>query len=397
MRENNVVGNKNEQRRGAIVIEATIALTAFMFIIVTMLSIVNICLVQAKVGTLINGVAKDLSYYSYLYSISGVGAAEASIHEGSMGARDTAEAIRESETVFDAIDQIADAAFDPEFWESMGKLIVDEAIDGGKGVLLNKICQNIARERLAMTTNDADTYLHKLGITDGVGGLNFTCSEYCNGGSDKIKVVCVYEVHMLRLLNVDLNFHFCQTAETRSWGSAETLLSAYHNSKPDGESGDSGSEDSDTEEHPDEENPEEENPEEEEKPKEEEPQKKTTAQYKKDNTHNASASSVVIGEMNNGTGNYAKTGSSMNMTYLSFSEEDWKAISEEGFDAQKAVTDRFMADQETAGKTFYLTDSPYSPSSSQYYDQIDWLINHGYEFQYDPGVDLYKAVKKQDN
>ena len=47
---------KRKNQDGAVVIEATLALSAFMFLIVTVLSITNICLVQAKVGTMLNGI-----------------------------------------------------------------------------------------------------------------------------------------------------------------------------------------------------------------------------------------------------------------------------------------------------------------------------------------------------
>ena len=41
------MNRKNQE--GAVVIEATISLTAFMFLIITILAITNICLAQAKI------------------------------------------------------------------------------------------------------------------------------------------------------------------------------------------------------------------------------------------------------------------------------------------------------------------------------------------------------------
>ena len=51
---------QNEKESGAIIIEATIALTTFMFAIVSILFVAHICYAQAKIGTVIDGVAKDL-------------------------------------------------------------------------------------------------------------------------------------------------------------------------------------------------------------------------------------------------------------------------------------------------------------------------------------------------
>ena len=61
---------KNEH--GSVTIEATIALSAFMFAIVTLLTVVNICIVQAKMSYAINSTAKEISQYSYLYSLTGL-------------------------------------------------------------------------------------------------------------------------------------------------------------------------------------------------------------------------------------------------------------------------------------------------------------------------------------
>ena len=59
---------------GSVTIEATISLTAFMFAIVTLLTIVNICMIQARMSVAINTTAKELSQYSYLYSLTGFSA-----------------------------------------------------------------------------------------------------------------------------------------------------------------------------------------------------------------------------------------------------------------------------------------------------------------------------------
>lgn len=56
-----------KKQKGAIVVEATIALSAFMFAIFTILSIVNICFIQARLGVALNTAAKEISQYSYLY------------------------------------------------------------------------------------------------------------------------------------------------------------------------------------------------------------------------------------------------------------------------------------------------------------------------------------------
>ncbi len=63
---------KKKQERGAITVEATIALTAFLFMFMMLYSIVTICRAQATIGSALNNTAKEISQYTYLYSLTGI-------------------------------------------------------------------------------------------------------------------------------------------------------------------------------------------------------------------------------------------------------------------------------------------------------------------------------------
>ena len=78
---------RTSEENGVVTVEATISLTAFMFAIITILTIVNIALVQAKVAIAINTTARELSQYSYLYSLTGFNKSEAELAEA--GKNDT--------------------------------------------------------------------------------------------------------------------------------------------------------------------------------------------------------------------------------------------------------------------------------------------------------------------
>ena len=52
---------KQKKERGAIVVEATISLTAFIFAIFTILMIVDVCYTQAKISTALNSATKEIS------------------------------------------------------------------------------------------------------------------------------------------------------------------------------------------------------------------------------------------------------------------------------------------------------------------------------------------------
>ncbi|MEE1256460.1 MAG: hypothetical protein UHN47_08120 [Lachnospiraceae bacterium] len=55
-----------KEEKGAVVIEATLSLSLFMFMIIMLLSMVNLCTAQAKIGMALNTTAKEISQYTYI-------------------------------------------------------------------------------------------------------------------------------------------------------------------------------------------------------------------------------------------------------------------------------------------------------------------------------------------
>ena len=83
---------------GAVVIEATLSVTFFMFVIIVMLHFVNICIAQARIGIALNQTAKEISQYTYFYSLTGMNEIQATMNE-------------ETETVKSDITKAEDAVF----------------------------------------------------------------------------------------------------------------------------------------------------------------------------------------------------------------------------------------------------------------------------------------------
>ena len=78
-----------------------------MFAIVTLLTIVNICLVQARVAVAINTTAKELSQYSYLYSLTGFNKSEAELAQAAKdGTQDIDSIMSDINTVFNEIENL---------------------------------------------------------------------------------------------------------------------------------------------------------------------------------------------------------------------------------------------------------------------------------------------------
>lgn len=62
----------DKRQSGSISIEATVALTAYIFVIIAILSIINICRTQMIISVAVDQTAKEMSQYAYFYDISGL-------------------------------------------------------------------------------------------------------------------------------------------------------------------------------------------------------------------------------------------------------------------------------------------------------------------------------------
>lgn len=391
---------KRKNQEGAIVVEATISLTTFMFLVVTILTIVNICLVQAKMGTLVHGVAKDISNYTYIYTMTGLNEREQVISGKADYARNGLETVKENSTdAFSAIESIGNVAMDSEFWNSMLSLLTEGGIQEGKAIVIDKICKSAAEKRLETAEKSADAFLIGMGIEDGIAGLDFKDSSFCAGGGDDITIVVSYKVHIIKLLGVDFEFNFEQCAATKTWcaasggdsgASGEDTKNNNEEGSDENESEENDKPEEDEEEPDDPDEPE--NDESEENNEDEEEKKKTVEEYVSESTHNKSSDYVIIGK---NTGDpetdYTSLGDEYNMTYFELDNESENALkeSDELWDAYE----RFLEDQDFKGKTFMLSSNPYNATGT-FGRQVEWLESRGYTFEFDPATGMWKAVRK---
>lgn len=253
-----------KQEEGAVVIEATLSLTAFMFFIVTILSLVNICILQQKMGLALNMSAKEIAQYAYVYSLSGVNDIQAGNYEGAKQARNDIGTVvtgisdmhgslmalaggeaslgdtyhEVSGTAEEIGDTISKATESGHEWViSFLRLVGNETLEAGKGQLCGNIAKQLVQKNLVEASYDsADDYLKWHGITDGIEGIRFSDSVFMQNGSNDIILVADYRVRVLTLLNHDITLHFRQAAFSRAW-SAEPLKSgmvkAEENEQPE--------------------------------------------------------------------------------------------------------------------------------------------------------------------
>lgn len=251
---------KRNREHGAIVIEATLSLTAFVFVIFTLLMVVNIYYIQSKISVSLNTAAKELSEYSYLYFKIGLAKIDSAVSEGTEGARDDARKTIDGlsamnkaisgagdsasnldfngfmQNVNNGIDAGSDVynlysdrlSEDPSgFIGGMAMMGADELLEEGKSALMGSVIGKafMKKNLTSGKGDDADSFLRRYRVIDGLGGLDFNYTTYLPGGkSSYIQLVVSYDVRVIKLLNIDFKFHFRQAAMTNAWATGISLI-----------------------------------------------------------------------------------------------------------------------------------------------------------------------------
>lgn len=250
---------KENRERGAVVVEAVISMTAFIFTMLIILSIADIAYTQSKMAVALNSAAKEISQYCFLYYKFQLDEANSALKDGTEGAQKTVEdtvaglgqmmdSFGEAGTDFEegkfdsAVDSLIsgadsahktvsgladDIAEDPKaFLIGMGKLAGREVTEAAK-VYLGQIMARafMSKNLQSFAGDDPDAFLRRLHVVDGMDGLDFQyTSLMAYGSSNEIQLVCTYQVRVIRLLNTDFTFTFRQTAKTLAWGDGASLV-----------------------------------------------------------------------------------------------------------------------------------------------------------------------------
>lgn len=242
---------KNE--KGAVIVEAIVALTVYIFAVFTILSIVDICYTQARVSIALNSAAKDISKYSYLYYKFGLDEAEQQLAENAESSKSMADATLDgigdlmagltdvaeadnleslkggmndvvaagsglSDTATDAAKSLAE---DPKkFLVGMASLAGQELAEAAKAQVAQLMGRAFMERNLKGFEGDtADSFLKRHNVKDGLDAFDFSGSMFMYGGSsDEIMLVVTYDIHVIQLFDNDISFTIRQTAKTKAWG-----------------------------------------------------------------------------------------------------------------------------------------------------------------------------------
>lgn len=257
-----VFNKKENKESGAIIVEATISLSFFIFTMFIIYSIVDICYIQARMNIALSYAAQNISQYSYLYYKTGTSevvqknsdnasAAKSTINEvkdglgslqGAIGATYDSANSGDLQGTIDGINQTletgkADKQLAQNIYQSIKKAPGAAAFSLASVAIEyagNKACDMIgagmgkafAAQNLQNGVLDTDQFLKKYHVVDGVNGLDFSDTTYLsNDTHDDVFLRCKYTVQVPFSKWIDIPLEFEAKAHTRAWGAGVSKVS----------------------------------------------------------------------------------------------------------------------------------------------------------------------------
>lgn len=405
--------------QGAIVVEATLSLSAFMFFIVVVLSIVNICYAQSKIGVAVNSTAKEISEYSYIYDLTGLRGKQAELYDKSMTAKETIDnTLTGVTTIFDSassisdnvsnfsIDNVNDSLKNISGSVNQGKegiksiqdsigTIADDPKTFGLSVLSligNELSEEVKSRVIAgpfskllcqkhLVNSDGGSYsdvkakcnafLKYLRVEPKGGsyldGLDFSDSVLFLNGSPDIMVVVHYRIKVLNLLGNDITLSFTQCGTSRGWVPVSDKKKTESGKEDSGDP--EGSSEPSTE------------------------PKKTAESYINEYIINPSEKNAMIGVLGStdiDSANYVSA------SYMNIPSSDYDDIKQNlGSSGVTQVYKQFVDDSISAGKTIYCASDPDKAVDPYFRQQVNYLKSKGYSFKYNEVMGVYIAEKSK--
>lgn len=219
---------KIKNQKGAIIVEASLALPIFMFTIVIILSITNICAAQVVMTNTVNTVTQEIGKMSYLYCKLGGYNAQKSVDAKGANVNSAAASVIQSQDLESLIHNLDDAVNTISSEEnpasSIGYMLLSNIIDLGENLIVNGFIKDVAETRLSNEDTTADDLLKHYGIQDGLGGVNFYMQIDFN--SDSVYIIAKYKVRVLDLLGLEYDYNFTKASQTYMWNPATTYKSS---------------------------------------------------------------------------------------------------------------------------------------------------------------------------
>ena len=251
---------RNRSERGSLTIEAILSLSIFLFAFVTIVSLATIAKVESTTQYAIDQVAKEISQYYYIAERVGVAntgtegvkeiddavqaifdfadkSSTVASNYSSTTAADLGEMIENMPQISNDVNEVSAAAenvynsFGPIFEDPKGivsslatmmvKQVGNELITR---VIAQPLCKALVPKYIT-SSGDADAILEKMGVVDGLDGLDFRMSSFLSD-QRSINVVVVYQIKVNGFGVFDDTLVVKQTASTAAWVTGTSLETA---------------------------------------------------------------------------------------------------------------------------------------------------------------------------
>lgn len=240
---------KDKKNRGAITVEASLVLTMFIMAYMCMMSLVQMVHAQAVLQYAADQTALEISRYSYILTKAGV---SKKLYETSENGKkfedDTATMVKSVTDFYDQLKGVRGASITDvgskaqDIYDSGTNAVTtvenyfsntDDLLQGfaawgkktAEGYVERAAVKAMVKSRVkkqleTMTSDDPDTYLRRLGVKDGLDGLDCSDSSWLqvsSTGEAGVKVVVSYEIEFnwFYFLVKDMRYKVC--ANTAIW------------------------------------------------------------------------------------------------------------------------------------------------------------------------------------
>lgn len=270
---------KGKENKASITVEAATSLLLFTFVMLLLLSFIDVARAQSKVQNAIDKAALEISQYMYLYQALGLYNFDVAMQAAGGPAGDTIDNLLENadqgilgvETIFRSLQNTADYIGDGNtlskdewtalyeqvngngksvtasyesiktlfsgvkddpigFAKSLGALGVSFGMDKAKSYVIGSVlAKNMVTKYLGAYYSEdangaavdhealADGRLKAWGVVGGLDGLNFKYSSiFSSDAPQDINIVVTYEVRVFEVLG-DWRLQFAQSASTQAW------------------------------------------------------------------------------------------------------------------------------------------------------------------------------------
>ena len=230
--------------RGHIIVETIGSFLLFVFLIASILSLVNIVALQARIHFAMTQTAQALSMYSYIFEVTGMADRFITMDEETAEMRERVDSLKSSingildgigslslegmgENLDDAIDSGTELLSDPA---KLAEMLID---DGINALFVLTVVKPLFGRYLSSEAMTGDQYLRSMRVTNGLDDIRFFSFNYFDLGSrsddnstiiDKdgnITLVVIYDVAYsfwsLPLPFTEPKLHITQTVKTRAW------------------------------------------------------------------------------------------------------------------------------------------------------------------------------------